>query len=158
MARIVYEANWSEIGKVEATYQEKTKTSLTLYKVGGENVIVIIVEDSMQSLFCGSIMSKLWPPLKAKNCTYIGLSTVYKTNFSTFDGSYTIDSDLALPFRYFKSSHSQVFDEPLKKASKYGEHIQVCNQINATGGLTAAFLMHAEMYGQAAIGLKMIVD
>jgi len=32
------------------------------------------------------------------------------------------------------------------------------NQFNATGGLIAAIMMQAEMYGFAAVGLKVIID
>jgi len=72
--RIIFEQSWSDIGKVETTYkEEKTKTSLNFYKAKDHNLILVFVQESMKSLFCGAIMSKLWPILSAKNCTYIGL-------------------------------------------------------------------------------------
>lgn len=57
-----------------------------------------------------------------------------------------------------KSANSAVFDGFLKKAGAYQDHIAQDNQLNAAGGLSAAFLIHAEMYHQPALHLKLIVD
>lgn len=52
---------------------------------------------------------QIWPILNAKGCKYVGLQTVYKTNYGTFDGSYAIDAEKPLPIRFIKSARSDVF-------------------------------------------------
>lgn len=50
-------------------------------------------------------MKTLWPLFNAKKCSLVvGLQTVYKTNYSTSEGSLDVDAELALPIRYAKTS------------------------------------------------------
>ena len=46
--RIIFEQNWTQIGKVDTTLSEKTKTSLTFYKAG-QNLILIMIGESMEA-------------------------------------------------------------------------------------------------------------
>ena len=112
----------------------------------------------MKSTYIGRMMDQLWPKLQSKKCIYIGLQTVYKTNYSTFEGHFSIENECQLPFRYMRSANSAVFNDFLAKAGSYQDHIAQDNQLNVAGGISAAFLIHAEMYGAAALHLKLIVD
>ena len=156
LVRILHESTWKEIGKVETAYHEKSSTSLTVYVDG--NVVFVVINGSMESLFCGSIVSQLWPALNAKNCSYVCLSSTYKNNYSTFDGHMTVDSEQPLPLRYFKSQNGSSMVDVLLKQKKYSGHIEPCNQLNSMGGLNASLVMYAEMFGQAAVGIVLITD
>jgi len=157
LARILFEDSWSEIGKVTTTYKEEpAKTSATVYSSGPQ--VIVLIDSSLKSTYCGPIMAQLWPILSAKGCKYVGIKTIYKTNYSTFEGHSTIDADRPLPLRFKRSSISACFDAFLSSASKFDGHVLADNQLNPTGGLAAAFLMHAEMYGQAAMTITAIID
>ena len=125
LARILHSSSWKEIGKVETTYHEKTETSLTVYVDG--SVTFILIDGSLASLFCGNIIAQLWPIFTAKNCSYLGLSSVYKNNYSTFEGHMSIDSDQPLPLRYVRSSNGAALVEAIVKQKAWGEHIMPCN-------------------------------
>lgn len=71
LARIIYESTWVQIGSVDVNYQEKTKAALVIFSAGG--LVWIKVEDHFKALFCGKIMSGLWPVLSDKGCSFIGL-------------------------------------------------------------------------------------
>lgn len=154
LMKINHSATWKEIGKVETKYHEKSQTSLTVY-VDGSNVFILI-DSSLESLFCGSIISQLWPSLSAKNCSYLCLSSIYKNNYSTFEGFMSIDADYPMPIRYFKSSNGGQLIDAMLKHKAFPDHILPSNQLNSIGGLSAAIIMYAEMYGQAAAGLVVI--
>lgn len=158
LMKILLQSTWVEAGKIETTYHEKTQDSLTFYSVKAHNLMLIFIEGTMESQFCGQIISKLWPVLSAKKCSYIGLQTVYKTNYSTFDGHFSVDADRALPIRFSRSSNSSALVEVLMSQNKYAEHIVADNQLNPVGGMTAALMMHSEMYGQAAMNVKVVID
>jgi hypothetical protein len=50
-------------------------------------------------------LKTLWPLFNAKKCSLVvGLQTVYKTNYSTSEGSLDVDAELVLPIRYARTS------------------------------------------------------
>ena len=93
--------------------------------------------------------------LTAKNCMVVGLSAVYKRNYSTSEGTIEVDADLPLPLRYLKSSHQ---DAALEKFLASCGQMSADNQFNGQGGLIAALIMEAEMQGKPAVTFKVITD
>ena len=71
LARIIFEQTWEQIGSIDVKYQEKTKPALIVYSAGG--LVWIKVEEHFKPLFCGKIMSGLWPILSDKGCSFVGL-------------------------------------------------------------------------------------
>jgi hypothetical protein len=118
--------------------------------------MVILFNDGVSGSHCAEILEKLWPVLSAKNCKIVGLSSVYKTNYGTSEGSLMIDADEPLPIKYVKSSHQDAGFESFLAANK--SQVDVDNTFNNTGGLMAALLMEAEMTGKPAISFKAIFD
>jgi len=118
--------------------------------------VLILHNSGVEGGQCGEILEKLWPIFSAKNCKFVGLSSVYKTNYSTSEGSIMIDSSEPYPLKFTKSNHADPAIEGFLQANS--AQITPDNQFNATGGLTAAFLMEAEMSGKSAITFKAIFD
>ena len=94
----------------------------------------------MESQYCGQLSNNLWTSLSAKNASYIGLSSTYKTNYSTFDGHISIDSERSLPIRYIKSAKQSAGDGFVPKSDFEG-HVEADNYFNVSGGFTASLLM-----------------
>jgi len=67
--------------------------------------LVIIQNESVSGAHCAQILEKLWPVFSSKGCKIVSISSVYKTNYNTPDGSLSIDASEPLPIRYVKSSH-----------------------------------------------------
>jgi|TARA_B110001450_G_scaffold168512_1_gene157110 hypothetical protein len=101
--RILLEADLKDAGEVKATKKEKEKTVVTAKYSAKHNLIVLFIESDLESQYCGQISKLIWKTL-GTNASYIGLSTTYKTNYSTFDGHMSIDSERSLPIRYIKSA------------------------------------------------------
>lgn len=68
--------------------------------------MVILHNDGVSGAHCADILEKLWPVFSAKNAKIVGLSSVYKTNYQTAEGSIMIDGEEPLPIRYIKSNHA----------------------------------------------------
>ncbi len=66
----------------------------------------------------------------------------------------TIDDGANLPLKVIKNSFCGSFLDALMKNSR----VTLDNQFNWTGGLTAAFMIEAEMRGVSAVSFKAIVD
>ena len=85
----------------------------------------------------------------------VGLSSVYKRNYGTEDGSIDIDPEQILPLKYIKSSHS---DSALDQFLTSNPSVSCDNQYNGQGGLIAAFIMEGEMTGKPVVSFKVITD
>ena len=161
LTRIIFDDNLESIGSVKVTPNKdendkstpKEEDVLSIYQNQG---VVILHNSGVSGDHCGQILEKLWPVFTAKNCKVIGLSSVYKTNYSTSEGSMMINSDEPYPLKFTKSNHADPAIEGFLKA--HSAQITPDNQFNATGGLTAALLMEAEMTGKPAITFKAIYD
>ena len=155
--RILYDDSIAEIGKIEAECKEK-KTEAISIKVAG-NLVLLFVSGVMKSHFCGRIIDKLFPIFKSKGCTFVGLGTVYKTNYSTSDGHISIDAELPLPLRFIHSTvTSPAIQSFASSKGAFSGHILADNAFNGSGGLNAGFLVECEMNGCSAIIVKAIVD
>jgi hypothetical protein len=66
---------------------------------------------------CAEILEKMWPVFSAKNCKIVALSSVYKTNYNTSEGSIMIDSDEPLPLKYTKSNFADAATDAFLKAN-----------------------------------------
>ena len=101
VTRILYQDNWTEIGVVSALHEEKTKEILKGYVC--DKVLVLFPTSEMDGMFCGDTIDLLWPTFEG--CSQmISLQTVYKTQYSTFEGSHQIE-DSQFPFKFMRSSH-----------------------------------------------------
>ena len=161
LTRIIFDDNLESIGSVKVTPKKdekdlsapKEEEVLLIYLNQG---VVILHNSGVTGQHCGEILDKLWPVFFAKNCKIVGMSSVYKTNYSTSEGSIMIDSDEPLPLKYTKSNHADAAIDGFLAAN--AKQISADNQFNATSGLTAALLMEAEMTGKSAITFKAIFD
>lgn len=62
--------------------------------------------------------------LTDKKCSkVISLNTVYKTNYSTFEGYMAVDASLSLPLRYMLSSNSGNAFDAFVNSGVYSDHI-----------------------------------
>ena len=66
----------------------------------------------------------------------------------------TIDDGANLPLKFIKTSFCGSSLNPLMNNNR----VSLDNQFNWTGGLTAAFMIEAEMRGVSAVSFKAIVD
>ena len=139
-----------ECGTIKAHYKEKDVDCAKL--LSGNGIVYLFIESGLKSSFCYHIVEKLWAELAPSQI--VGLGTVYKTSYTGINGHFEIDEDKPLPIRYVKNNHAKAFDAFL---SAHPE-IEVANQFSMTGGLTAQFMMEAEMRGTPAIGLKVITN
>ena len=85
----------------------------------------------------------------------VGLSSVYKRNYGTEDGSIDIDPEQILPLKFIRSSHA---DAALDKFLTSSPSIACDNQYNGQGGLIAALIMEGEMTGVPVVSFKVITD
>ena len=112
---------------MKATKKEKENKVISAKYSDKDNLLVLFLESDMESQFCGQISNNIWTSLSSKNVSFIGLSATYKTNYSTFDGHLSIDSDKSLPIRYIKSSKR---DASVPK-SEFDGHVEPDNYFNA---------------------------
>ena len=66
----------------------------------------------------------------------------------------TIEDSAHLPLKFIKNS----FCGSLLNTLMNNNRVSLDNQFNWTGGLTAAFMIEAEMRGVSAVSFKAIVD
>jgi len=91
LARIMFDDNLESIGSVKVTAKEqpnepkpKEKEVLEIKLNSG---VVILMNESVSGEQCHQILEKLWPVFSQKDCKIVCLSSVYKTNYSTHEGS-----------------------------------------------------------------------
>lgn len=157
VVKILMETELKEAGDIKATKKEKENTIITAKYSEKHNLLVLFVESNMESQYCGPVTNNLWSALSSKKVSYIGLRTTYKTNYSTFDGHISIDSERSLPIRFIKSSKQSGGDGFVPK-SEFEGHVEPDNFFNQQGSFFASILMQAEMYGGNAIGFRLITD
>ena len=131
----------------------KKEEAAIIYEAKGT---VFFYLKALSGSHCGQIIEKIYPLISQKNCMVIGLSTIYKTNYSTPEGLLTIDSEKPYPIKYIKTSHQNAEIDGLLAANK--EQIEADTAFNWQDGLTAALLMEQEMNGKAGVSFKCIVD
>lgn len=80
--RIIFNDDLKSIGNVQANEEsfKEPKDVITLHSIQN---FVFIFTDNVKSQYIGQMMNKLWPVFTSKNCTIVGLSEVYKTNYTT---------------------------------------------------------------------------
>ena len=162
LLRILFDDNLQDLATASAKSVDKSKTEkkdkepeakevLKVQSAG--DLIIISPQEAMSSKHVGQLIASLQGGLVKP--TVIGLSTVYKTNYTTSEGHMILPHDqdyTKLPIRYVKSSHANgIIDNFV--AQKHPQ-VSVDTQYNFTGGLTAGLLMEAEMYGLGAIAIK----
>lgn len=104
LIRILHNDDLTQIGKVTAKVKdEKNKECLKIFSAGN---LVVLQDEGVSGGYCGQILAKLWPVFTAKGCLVVGLSSVYKRNYGTEDGSIEIDSEQILPLKFIRSSHA----------------------------------------------------
>ena len=148
LLRILNDDKLEEIASAEVSTEESKKpnTVLKIYKAG--DLVILFPQDGLSSKHIGQIIKNLGTRLSKP--LVIGLSTVYKTQYGTAEGSISIDEGEPLPLRYTRSSHANAQIDSFAKTST------IDTAFNFTGGLTAAYLQEAEMTGLGAIGVRSI--
>ena len=122
LTRIIFDDKLESIGSVKVTQKKgendkkepKEEEVLFIYLNQG---VVIMHNAGVSGEHCSEILEKLWPVFSAKNCKIVGISSVYKTNYNTSEGSIMIDSDEPLPLKYTKSNHSDAATDGFLKAN-----------------------------------------
>uniref|UniRef100_A0A7S3N2N3 Uncharacterized protein n=1 Tax=Strombidium inclinatum TaxID=197538 RepID=A0A7S3N2N3_9SPIT len=147
-----------EIGSIKVTEKEETKEVLKVAVC--QNLLILQLTSDMKSGYCNQIMNKMWALLEAKSSLnlVVGIRSVYKTNYSTFQGSMQLDAGQTLPIKYIQTRAAKAHPELKAFLQKHSAQVSPDNQINFQGGLVASFLMEAEMLGKPAVSFKAIVD
>ena len=158
--RIIFNDELVQVGVVEANEDsfKKPKEVLKVYAI--QNFLLFFEAADMKSQYLGQIVNEIWPSLKNNNCTIVGLSSVFKNNYTTFEGdAIELDESKPLPLRYARSSRPDAnIDGFLTNAKNMNLDVQPDTAFNANNRLIAALMMNAEMYGSAAITFKGIMS
>lgn len=105
LIKIVMDTDLNDLGciKVKTIKTGKTEEVATFHQAKG--IVFIFTKSHLGGAHCGDIVDHIFETISAKNCMVVGLNTIYKTNYSTPEGLFTIDSEKPYPIKYVKTSH-----------------------------------------------------
>merc|ERR1712227_447373 len=78
LVKIIMDSDLSQIGTIKVTNLKdgKTEEAATLHSAKG--IVFFFVTSHLGSNHCGQIVDKIYASIAQKNCTIVGLNTIYK--------------------------------------------------------------------------------